>query len=132
MKKTLSLVMALFLFCAMCLTSCGSGGSSTTPSKTDSPSDIVEKAANLIINKDYENLVLLYEGGETATDDEKAVFIGLCQMAKEYKACEVLEETIAEDGETAKVKVKYTYPNGKEKNNTVKLVKTENGWRLKM
>ena len=51
----------------------------------------------------------------------------LCQ--KQRKDVEVLEETVSEDGQSAVVKLKLTYGNGKTDTQKEKLVMTENGWR---
>ena len=45
-------------------------------------------------------------------------------------ALEVVEEVVAEDGQTAKVTIKVTYGNGKEDTNKLDLVKDPNGdWK---
>ena len=133
MKRTVAIMLAFFVAGAMSLVGCGGSGSST-PSKSDSPKDVVEQVSKLLIKGDIEKSLNFYNG----IDDEesKAFALGLMQMGMDatqgLKACEILEETIAEDGNTAKVKVKYTYGDDTERNTTEKLVKTDNGWKLEM
>ena len=131
MKRTVAILLAFFVAGTMSLVGCGG---SSTPSKSDSPKDVVDQVSKLIVKGDLEKSLSFYDGIED--EESKAFLLGLMQMGMEatqgLKAYEILEETIAEDGTTAKVKVKYTYGDGTEKTTTEKLVKTDNGWKLKV
>lgn len=131
MKRTVAIMLAFFVAGSISLVGCGG---SSAPSKSDSPKDVVEQVSNLLVKGDLEKSLNFYDG---ATDEEsKALLLGLMQMGMEatqgLKAFEILEENIAEDGTTAKVKVKYTYGDDTEKTITENLVKTDSGWKLKV
>lgn len=131
MKRTVAIMLALFIAGSISLVGCG--GSSAS-SKSDSPKDVVEQVSNLLIKGDLEKSLNFYDG--VADEESKALVLGLMQMGMEatqgLKAFEILEETIAEDGTTAKVKVKYTYGDDTEKTTTENLVKTDSGWKVKV
>lgn len=129
MKRTVAIMLAFFVAGAVSLVGCGG---SSAPSKSDSPKDVVEQVSKLLIKGDLEKSLNFYNGIDD--EDSKAFVLGLMQMGMDatqgLKAYEILEETIAEDGTTAKVKVKYTYGDDTEKTTTEKLVKTDSGWKL--
>lgn len=131
MKRTVAIMLALFVAGSISLVGCGG---SSAPSKSDSPKDVVEQVSNLLVKGDLEKSLNFYDG--VADEESKAFLLGLMQMGMEatqgLKAFEILEENIAEDGTTAKVKVKYTYGDDTEKNTTENLVKTDSGWKLKV
>lgn len=131
MKRTAAIMLALFVAGTMSLVGCGD---SSTSGKSDSPKDVVEQVSKLLIKGDVEKSLNFYNGVED--EESKAFVLGLTQAGMEatqgLKAVEILDETIAEDGTTAKVKVKYTYGDDTEKNTTEKLVKTDSGWKLEV
>ena len=133
MKRTVAIMLAFFVAGTMSLVGCG-GSDSSTSSKSDSPKDVVEQVSKLLIKGDVEKSLNFYNGVED--EESKAFVLGLMQAGMEatqgLKAVEILDETIAEDGTTAKVKVKYTYGDDTEKNTTEKLVKTDSGWKLEV
>lgn len=127
MKTATMLVMALAMYAC--------GGS-------NSPKDVAEKSVKCLQKADYEGYVdLIYledmEGEEM--NKAKQEFAGMLKekasksIEKEegIKSYEVLSEEIAEDGNKATVKMKITYGNGKEKNETIKLRKDDkDNWKL--
>ena len=46
------------------------------------------------------------------------------------KDVQILEETIAEDGKTATIKAKMIYGNGEEQENTQKMIKQGDEWKM--
>ncbi len=117
------------------MASCGGGAAST-------PESVVEKAYNCLQDKDYAGYLELidYKEKDGKTPDEirkealpmlEAKAQALIQKKGGIKSWEILETKIAEDGNSAKVKVKQVYENGDEDNNNMKLVKKEDGtWML--
>lgn len=108
----------------------------------DSPKAVAEKGVRCIQNSDYEGYVdLMYispKEGEDIDAQKKAAVSMLESKAGSalgkkdgVKSYEVVSETIAEDGNTAKVDMKIVYGNGDEDNETVKLRKDDKGdWKL--
>ncbi len=134
MKKML--MAALMVAAGWVMVSCGGGASST-------PESVVEKAMTCIEEKDYAGYLELIDfqdkDGKTADEIRKEVQPLLEAKVQQsidkkggIKSWEILETTIAEDGNTAKVKTKIVYGNHDvDDNNTVKLVKKEDGkWML--
>lgn len=92
-------------------------------SKVDTPSAAAEKVAKAMQKGDYKTVVNQMnfdeEDGVSSkeVDDQKEMFASLLEeKASEsiaenggIKSYEIIEERISEDGQTAKVKVKYTY-----------------------
>ncbi len=131
MKKLFGAIvmMAVALFFTAC------GGEKT-------PSDVAEEAAQCMINKDYKGYVdMLAVDAEEGKDVEKEKE-ALVQLIEEkagksieekggIKSYEILSETIAEDGQTANVELKFVYGDGSEENSDVKLKKNADGeWVL--
>lgn len=127
MKMTAMLIVALAMYAC--------GGS-------NSPKDVAEKSVKCLQKADYEGYVdLIYMKDKEGEDVNKAKqeLTGLLKekagksIEKEegIKSYEMVSEEIAEDGNTAMVKMKITYGNGKEKDETIKLRKDENdSWKL--
>ena len=132
MKRTMTVVLALMVACTMALVACGGKGSA----KADTPTATFEKYADYIKKGDFAKAVDILEGSNEATKEQKEFIVALMQEASKENggvtSYEVLNEEISEDGMTAKIKVKYTWGNGKTKETTEKLVKTENGWACKL
>ena len=129
MKKLVYLLVTMALMGSITLASCTSFGGGA---KADTPTATFEKYVKTLQDGNYDKVVDMLADADQATDEERAFVVELFKAGMEelggIKSCEVLEETIAEDGNTAKLKVKYTYGNGEEKEGTETLVKTEEGW----
>lgn len=123
MKKFGFLLMACV---SLFLMSCG--GSSETPG------DVAKKAFQNFASDNCQEVLL--EGVEVTDEDRKMVDF-LCGLLKEsidekggITNIEVLNETIAEDGQTAKVTLNVTYGNGSIEEETTSLTLSENGkWK---
>lgn len=114
-----------------------SGGSAT-------PGDAVVKVYDQLAKGNYEAVAdAFYFGNENPEQEAQARAMlvsmfnekGAKQMESKggIKSYEVINETIAEDGKTAKVEVKIIYGNGTEDTNKVDMVLDEKGnWRPSM
>lgn len=133
MKKVLGLLSLIAVMFVMM--SCG--GSNT-------PSGVAEKAFKCMKDKDYKgyaDLINIKNTGERTEAEVRQELTGLLteKVSKsiekdgEIESYKVLSEEIAEDGNTAMVKMQVIYSKGKTEETDVKLVKTENGdWMLDM
>ncbi len=121
MKKLITLVLTLFV--VMTFFSCGGGSTPSTPTAT------WQKYTDYLIKGKCDKAVKMLNKVEEEQQAEMAKFLeeALNEQGG-LKSCEVLSEEISEDGSKAKLEVKYTWGNGKTKETTEKLVKTENGW----
>ena len=134
MKKVFS-ILAVTMFATMTMIACG-GGNSTSAQATEGPlgpKETQEKFVGYVIDGQWDKAVNMLDGADKVTPEQKAQFTeALKQMSQEMtggvKKYEALEETYSKDGTTCKVKGRYTYGNGKTKELTDKLKKTENGW----
>lgn len=136
MKK--SLFVTLIASFALIMISCGS--------KTNSPAKTAEKIATALQKGDYKTIVENVYMGDSENqskeeiEGQKQMLEGLlkekgAKSIKEnggIKTYEVIEETVAEDGKTAKVKMKYTYNNGSEDTETMSFVKADDKWFLEI
>ena len=138
MKRTIIFVFAALLTCSFAITSCGQSGDTTEVKtcKKDTPSDVMEKVLKLLKNKDYKAAIQYSEGIAEASEDDVNGAIALVQAIYEANGglaeYEILGEEISEDGQSAKVKVKYTFGNGEANDDTESLILTEKGWMMKM
>lgn len=135
MKKGF-LFVAFALFALVGLTSCGGG--------TDTPEATAETYAKCLKNADWEGLADLGYYSERMTDKEvenaKKVAVVMLEVAGEktlekkegIKDIEVKDVETDDDGERATCKVKYTYGDGSKDTETLRLVKTDDGWRIRM
>ena len=127
MKK---LVLSIFAgFCALIMISCA--GEAT-------PANEAETYLENVKSGDWKAVIdQLYFKSEV-TDEQKA---GLASMIEEkaqksiekdgtIESYELVSETIDESGEKAKVEYLIKYSTGKEKNDTVKLVKIDGKWMI--
>ncbi len=133
MKKLF--LIASCLFAMVLATSCGGSGAST-------PADEALKCVKMLQDGNYEALVEEIQFDEDATAEEveqsKQMLLAMAKDkgAKQIEekggitSYEVVEETIAEDGQTAKVKVAVTYGNGKTENEKYDLVNVDGTWKL--
>ena len=127
-----SLVSMLIVVSFFALVSCGGGGAE--------PSDTVKSFVEKVEKADYEAAFdYLYLGGQEMDEDSKTKLSGLLAMGKAemdkkegIKSMEVISEEIAEDGETAKVEMKFIYGNGDENTEKYRLQKDGDDWKLKM
>lgn len=118
---------------AMVMAACSGG---------NSPKGVAEEAVKCIQNGDYEGYVdLIYMEEKEGVDmaEQKKAIVGMIQakasttLAKEggISSYDILSETVAEDGKTANVEMKLVYGNGDEKQENLKLRKTDSGdWRI--
>ncbi|GHT43813.1 hypothetical protein AGMMS49965_18380 [Bacteroidia bacterium] len=137
MKKVMNLVVAALATIAV--SSCAGGGGS------NSPADIEKSIYSQFQKGNFEKGMELYfdniENNEApnpdASDERQKVVKEFAQKAKQtveakggIKDFEVLEEAIAEDGETAMVKSKTTYGDGSEQSQSSKYVKKDGQWKI--
>lgn len=130
MKKTLALLLTLAIAGTMTFVSCSGNGSAAK----NSPEATVEKAMKLIINEDYDGVFNMFDKAGQASDEEKAFIVALLQEANKQNggldSYEVVNVEYSDDNTTAKVTGKYTYKDGTEKEQSDKVVKTDDGWML--
>ncbi|MDR2907895.1 MAG: DUF4878 domain-containing protein [Bacteroidales bacterium] len=122
--KKLSILMAI---CAFVFASCG-GGSNT-------PSGTVKTFFKAMEAKEFEKaLGCMGFNSETDKEETAALVEKMEKSAEEegskmaFKDYEILSETIAEDGNSATVKLKITTNDGKTEENEIKLKKVEEKW----
>lgn len=103
--------------------------------KSDSPSKTVDAMFTALQKGDFLTACGYMQGFDQATEEERqqaADMIGaVAGDTFSDMTYEILEETIAEDGQSATVKVHMTTKDDDE-DNDMSLVKTENGWRVEM
>ncbi len=131
MKKVLLFSVCLFAMAFM--SSCGGGST---------PSDEALKCVELLQKGDYEALVDELKMDEDATPEEieqgKQMFVALGKEkgGKQIEAkggissYKVVEETIAEDGKTAVVKVDITYGNGETETEKYDMELVDGKWKI--
>ena len=134
MKKFLSYF--IILAAAMCfMTSC---------SKTSSPGNAFKSYMEKLQAGDYKGFVEGFAVDETKSVEEQeqtkqTIEAMLTEktsksMAEKggLKDVQILEETIAEDGKTATIQAKMIYGNGEEQENTQKMVKQGDEWKMEL
>lgn len=132
MKKVFYLslmVMAMFVMAAC----------SSSPS---TPGDALKKYSEYLQKGDYEKFVdgLAFDESQDAAKikEQKEALISMLKekISKEYekkggiKDIEIISEQIAEDGNTAVVKTKYTYGNGETEEGDQQMVKKDGKWLM--
>lgn len=132
MKKVFS-ILAVAMFATMIAYGCGNGSSEQIKKGPLGPKETQEKFVGYVIDGKWDKAVDMLDGADKVTSEQKAQFAeALKAMSQEMsggvKAYEALEETYSKDSTSCKVKGRYTYGNGKTKELTDKLKKTENGW----
>lgn len=134
MKKNGMLIVLTYAL-AIIISSCGGGSSASG----NSPSKTVEKAFGYYMKKDYDRMAAMYANGEAKKltkeelDKVKAMMPYATQEDEKkggLKGYEITEETIAEDGNSAKVRVVKKYGNGKEDTDRLTLVKVDGDWLI--
>lgn len=114
--------------------------------KANTPSAAAEKVAKAMQKGDYKTVVnqMNFDEEEGVSskdvDDQKEMFASLLEeKASEsiaenggIKSYEIIEETISEDGQTAEVKVKYTYHNNSVETETMSFSNINGDWLLEV
>lgn len=129
MKKLVSLAVAAMVVFSFAFVGCKGAA------KSDSPSKVVEKAMKCAVDKDYEGMIKYFDDGTASEEDLKqaAAFIGMgYEMVGGLKSYEVLGEEIAEDGMSAKVKLKVVNGQDEERETEAEVEKTDKGWVLRL
>ena len=130
MKKVINTLMALMVIGTMTLAGC------STNAPADTPRAAVEQFLGTLVKGDVEAALNMVEGADEATAEEKAFVVQLYQSALDdfggITSYEITDEKIDNDGNTAKMKVKYVYGNGEEKTSVEHVVKTEKGWTVQL
>ncbi|WP_299523164.1 DUF4878 domain-containing protein [uncultured Lutibacter sp.] len=110
-------------------------------SVTSSPGDAIVEAYDFMKNKQFEKASKIYISGkgEKFSEAEAKKMEGLAAMAFEQhekkdgiKNVEITEETIAEDGKSAKVKFTVHFNNGDTDNENADLLKIDGKWFIKV
>ena len=110
-------------------------------SSTSSPGDTVIKVYDLIKSNKGEQAAAMHvtSKGEKLSKDELKKMAGLAGMAVEQwnekgglKNVEVTEETIEEDGNSAKVKFTIHFKNGETDDEKANLLKKDGKWFLQL
>jgi len=131
MKTTKIVLCFLVLGAFFFLHSCG-GPSSGSPSST--VKTFIDKMAK---GESEAAIACISSNGKEMDQESKAKLIGLMAMGKAQsdkkqgiKNLDVLNEVIAADGNTATVKVKFTFGNGDTNEEDYKLVKENGKWLI--
>lgn len=113
-------------------------------SSSSNPGDALKKYGQYLQNGDYENFVegLAFDNNQDAgkVKEQKEALVSILKekVSKEYekkggiKDIEILSEQIAEDGNTAVVKTRYTYGNGETEEEEQQMVKKDGKWLMSM
>lgn len=132
LKILASFVIATFVISFF---TCCSGGSANTPGNS------ITNTYDLLKNKEFEKVSKMYVSreGEKLSEAETKKMEGLAAYAYEehekkdgIKNIEINEETISEDGNSAKVKFTIHFKNGDTENENGNLIKTDGKWFLKL
>jgi hypothetical protein len=133
MKKIFMLLVALM---ALCMVACSSAPAT--------PSDVAAQIYEQLMAGDYESVAeSFYFGNEDPEKEEQARAMILSMLNEKVgktadskggmKGYEILSETIAEDGQSAKVELMTTFGNGTTDKTYVDLVLDKEGnWRPSM
>jgi Domain of unknown function (DUF4878) len=148
MKSPRILIGSFILFSMIFLISCGDNGGEGNLSgesssvSSSSPSGVITKVVKNVADGDYESAIDLYakKNGESLTKEDKAKMMALLPSAKDnfekkggLKEVKIIEENIAEDGNSAIVKYKMIYADGKQgKTEKVKFIKVNSDWKVRI
>jgi len=137
MKSIKFLISAAMLSAILVLISCGGGGVGSS-----SPGEVTKAAITNLADENFSDVVKVYvtKKGEDLTEEEQAKVMAFMPTAKAeidknggLKEVQIIEEKIAEDGNTATVKSKMIYGNGNEsKSDTTRLMKVNGSWRIRI
>lgn len=131
MKKLFS-YMLLITVMALFMTSCSSSG----------PGSAFKSYMEKMKTGDYKGCAQGFAVDETKTPEQNAKATEMIESILTDKAdkaikekgglkdVEVLEESISEDGNTATLKVKFTYGDGSEQENTQDMIKQNGEWKM--
>jgi predicted 3-demethylubiquinone-9 3-methyltransferase (glyoxalase superfamily) len=125
MKNILKSI-CLALIASFIIVSCGGN-------KSSNPKDVVNEYYSLLKNGKIEKALSYTTKSQEEIKQEVSKYEGFKFELKNY---EILSEEIAEDGKTAKVKVKYSFTSTmtdklEEEDHTVKLEKIDEAWKIK-
>lgn len=131
-KITLTGSVLFVVFMMFLMVSCGGGAKS--------PSSVATNAVECLADADVDGLLDLMAStpGMEINDETKDQLKELLKQSVKaeldekggLKSVKAIEETIAEDGQTAHVKVKMVYGNGEEEIETIDLVKEDDEWKF--
>lgn len=141
MKKSTVFFGLAGLIIAFMMLSCGGGSTSEKApailSKT--PTDVVKAAMALVQAKDALGAIKYYvrKDGQAFSEKDTEMFKGLVEWAnKEYmkkqglKEIQIVEEKVAEDGLTARVKYKLLFQDGSASDDRATLRKVDGNWLI--
>jgi hypothetical protein len=135
MKNSTIYKTLIYLIIIFCSFSCSNAITSS------SPGDSIVKAYDFMKNKQFEKASKMYvtRDGKEFSEPETQKMEGLAAMAYEQhekkdgvKNIEIQEETISEDGNSAKVKYIIHFKNGDKDNETTNLLKIDGKWFIKV
>jgi hypothetical protein len=135
MKNSTIFKMLLTAILIIAFTACG------TSTKSNAPGDTVKSLFKTVQNKQFDKTAAFYvtKDGEKLSDEELKKLEGMFGMAaKEYDKkdgidkIEITEETISEDGNSAKVKYILHFKNGDTDNDTMSLIKVNGDWAVQI
>jgi len=128
--KKMTIILGFVLASLMVLTT--SCGSPSTPGDTLKAFSYAMEQGN-----DTEVLSMLALGDEEMSEKDREKLVALIGSAKEeiakkggIESIEILEETISEDGNSAKIKAKTTYGNGTDDEGSSKLKLVDGDWKI--
>jgi hypothetical protein len=142
MKKNHVFFLLASLIIAGLLSSCGGGsgsGDGVTAILTKTPSDVVKAAIGNVQAKDASGVIKYYvrKDGQPFSEKDTEMFKGLVEWAnKEYakkqglKEIQIVEEKIAEDGMTARVRYKLIFSDGSDSSDKANLKKVDGNWLI--
>ena len=130
MKKAIAILTGI----ALCLAAIALSGCSQD--KTSESKKVAETAIKALMKGDIKAYVDTYD----LSDEDKAQLTSLLEGKLKpeieknggIKSYEFVEEDINDEANTASYTVKLTYGDGTEKEETINLVKTDNGWKQKL
>lgn len=135
MKKILTLIFAIAAT-GLAVSSCSSGASS--------PGEAAKQYAGYLAEGKYDKFVdACYYPADTPSDELKEQRAGMKSLLTEkvdesleenggITSVEVLSETIAADGQSAYVELRYTYGNGETDDNDMDLVLHDGRWLMEI
>ncbi len=148
MKALKILFGTVIIFSMFALLSCGDSGNKGNAGEegssvsSSSPSGVITTVINNVADEDYESVVALYvkKGGEELTKEDKAKLMAFLPAAKQQfdkkgglKDVKIVDEKISDDGNTATVKYKIIFTNGKEGGTEkVKFLKVNGNWKIRI
>lgn len=145
MKKINLFFLLAIMIIAGLLPSCGGGSSDSSvtvgaiPVLSQTPSDVVKAAIGNVQAKDASGVIKYYvrKDGQPFSEKDTEMFKGLVEWAnKEYakkqglKEIQIVEEKVAEDGMTARVRYKLIFNDGSDSNDKANLKKVDGSWLI--